>query len=198
MKTNLEGLRFGRWLVTGIAGIKYYPSGAKQFRYACICNCGNTKIVVASCLKSGASKSCGCLNKEIRSKLCSIRNTKHGLHGSVEYKVWQSMVARCHCAGASGYKKYGAKGLSVCDRWRHSFETFLADMGVKPYPDASIERINPFGNYEPRNCKWIHLSEQQANKRNSSITTIYDMQVTIKNFCAAKNITVWELFGTLT
>lgn len=197
---NLVGLRFGRWLVLRMVNERVYPSGVKQPQYLCLCNCGNEKVVVASCLKSGSSKSCGCLNAEIRKSLCIKRNTVHGQAAngkSPEYRIWQNMIARCHSPTSSGYKKYGAKGISVCAKWRESFENFLSDTGIKPYSDASLERINPFGNYEPTNCKWIHLSEQQNNKRNSSISTIDDLQKVIRNFCAAKNVTVEELFLTL-
>jgi hypothetical protein len=87
------------------------------------------------------------------------------------------MLRRCYDVNLKSYKDYGAKGVTVCDRWRgerkqgqkigssDGFQNFLADMGPKPTPDHSIDRIDPFGNYEPSNCRWATRSEQQKNKR---------------------------------
>jgi hypothetical protein len=74
------------------------------------------------------------------------------------------MRARCYDPGHKAYRHYGGRGITVCERWLNSFESFLADMGLKP-DDLSIERINNDGNYEPGNCKWATLSEQNSNRR---------------------------------
>lgn len=79
------------------------------------------------------------------------------------YASWASMKTRCYNKNSNSYKYYGAKGITVCDRWLHSFENFMADMGPKPGPSYSIDRIDGSGNYEPGNCRWATKLEQQNN-----------------------------------
>ena len=88
----------------------------------------------------------------------------HGLSRTPEYRIWNSMIARCCHAEDSHYKYYGARGITVCERWR-KFENFLADMGVKPSPLHTVERIKNDSGYEPSNCKWATKKEQQRNTR---------------------------------
>ena len=197
---DITGQSFGRWIVLFRSGTKIYPSGARQPQYLCRCSCGTEKLIVASILRDGSSKSCGCFNKEVRSMVCIKRNTTHGHAGSgksATYKIWSGMLSRCHNPKASCFPKYGAKGIFVCERWRESFINFLADMGQRPSTEYSIERINPFMGYFPENCEWILTKEQQNNKTNSSIATVSDIQRLLKNFAAAKNLTVPELLDLI-
>jgi hypothetical protein len=98
------------------------------------------------------------------------RNLKHGAartNGETpEYRSWRAMRDRCNCESHSEYKRYGARGIRVCERW-NDFTLFLADMGPKPTARHSIDRIDPDGNYEPSNCRWATAIEQARNKRNS-------------------------------
>jgi hypothetical protein len=89
----------------------------------------------------------------------------HGLRNTPEYDVWHAMNDRCSSPKNKFYYRYGGRGISVCERWRHSFKTFFKDMGQRPFPDAQIDRINNDGNYEPGNCRWATRSE---NCRNST------------------------------
>lgn len=82
------------------------------------------------------------------------------------------MIARCCIEGASNYKNYGGRGITVCDKWRKDFWSFVEDMGDKPYPDYSIDRIDVNGNYEPNNCKWSSKNEQARNNRMARIVLI--------------------------
>jgi len=155
---NIFGQRFGRLSVLDRGENK-----GKQYGWICICDCGKTVNVNGNSLRSGRTKSCGCLRAESLSQLAK----KHGLVNSPEYGVWQAMKKRCYDAKNSDYARYGGRGITVCDRWINSFENFISDMGKRPN-GYSIDRINVDGNYEPSNCKWASSVEQANNKSNNA------------------------------
>ena len=95
------------------------------------------------------------------------------MSNTAEYKIWQGLIQRCINGNDHSYCDYGGRGISVCDRWLHSFENFLSDMGFRPSSDYSIDRIDTNGNYEPNNCRWA-TNEQQANNRRNNVMCIYD------------------------
>ena len=89
----------------------------------------------------------------------------HGLSKIPEYAVHRNMLNRCYNPDNKCYPLYGGAGVRVCDRWRASLQDFLDDMGPRPSPDHSIDRIDPFGNYELDNCRWADRKTQARNKR---------------------------------
>jgi hypothetical protein len=133
---------------------------SRQKFWWCKCICGNEKEIGGRNLRRGDIVSCGCFGKMQRKKT----NTKHGMHSSVEYKTWDGMIQRCTNKNRLAYKNYGGRGILVCEEWK-TFENFLLDMGEKPSPFHSIERINNEGNYCKENCKWATSSEQSRNQR---------------------------------
>ena len=161
---DLTGQVFERLTVLTYAG----NDGTKNC-WSCKCSCGNTKTVRANNLKSGRSKSCGCLSREVSKKL----NTTHGQTGTKLYYVWMCMLQRCFNPKNKKYPRYGGRGITVCDRWKNSFENFLEDMGERPSTDHSIEREDNDGNYCPENCVWATLKEQSRNKSVTHLLT-YD------------------------
>jgi hypothetical protein len=152
---DLTGQRFGRLVVQQRA---YRRPGVSP-EWLCRCDCGAEKIIAASSMTSGRSKSCGCL----RSDFGKAKRT-HGAKRTPEYYSWSHMIYRCENPKANRYDRYGGRGITVCERWRHSFENFLADMGNRPSPQHTLDRINSDGNYEPANCRWATW-KQQANNR---------------------------------
>lgn len=164
---DMTGQRFGRYTVLARNGVSANGMAA----WLCKCDCGKEKTVIGSNLRAGKIVSCGCYQREVAVK--NGRATKrHGETHSPTYKSWLSMKGRCLNKSDQAYALYGGRGIKICDRWIHSFENFLADMGEKP-EKFSIERIDVDGNYEPHNCKWANHLEQSRNKRNT-IRVWYD------------------------
>jgi hypothetical protein len=163
---DLTGRTFGRLTVEGYGG----QASGRESLWACRCSCGKRVTVRKGCLRDGDTQSCGCLRAELN-KLSGRKHRTHGLHGAPEYRVWVGMVQRCAArnAGRKKYAGYAGRGIKVCQRWRESFAAFYADMGPRPSPKHSIDRINNDGDYEPGNCRWATASQQACNKRVNAV-----------------------------
>ncbi len=101
------------------------------------------------------------------------RYSKHNGCNRPEYVCWQQMNSRCFNPRNRCFPRYGGRGVTVCDRWRHDFAAFLADMGPRPSPKHSIDRIDNSGPYSPENCRWATLTEQNRNKRTNRLLTFH-------------------------
>ena len=165
----MVGLRFGRLTVLSLA---------ENYCVQCVCDCGKRKKIAAHSVRSGVTRSCGCIHSEIT----SARNRKHGLHGSTEWATWISMRQRCRDYRSSVWKKYGARGITICERW-NTFVNFLQDMGKKPFPEAQIDRINNDGNYEPENCRWTSRKENCRNRRSTRFVTLNGITKSLAEWC---------------
>lgn len=159
------GRRFGRFVVIDKGPKHYKPSGQSCNTWLCKCECGNTKIVNGYCLRKGITKSCGCILKE------GIRRT-HGKSHTRLHNAWCHMRARCKDKNSKDYKDYGGRGITVCEEWDKSFESFYKWSMENGYTDElSIDRIDVNGNYEPSNCRWATNKEQARNTRKNRLLT---------------------------
>ena len=156
-KIDMTGYFYGLWTI-----VREIPARRdEKVAWLCRCVCGTVRVVCGQSLRSGQSKSCGCLRSEVHRGI----KTKHGKSGTAEYRAWCGMRDRCYNSNLPNHFNYGGRGISVCARWRKSFEAFFADVGPRPSRRHSLERRNTNGNYEPKNCCWATRSRQNANTR---------------------------------
>lgn len=156
----------------------HLSSGRKMSAWKCRCDCGNeTTVLTVNLRKGNHSTSCGCYQREVRGQSRVTHGATRRRQEWPEYSVYRQMRDRCYLKTAPNYPWYGAKGVKVCDRWvlgdvtKSGFECFIADMGRRPAPKLTIDRINPRGDYEPSNCRWASWTTQNRNKRASSKIT---------------------------
>lgn len=157
---NIQGQRFGRWLV--IADLGYGRSNGGN-KVHCRCDCGVDRWVNRDSVRRGGTLSCGCLTREVNARMRAEENRTHGDSATAIYKIWVGMVQRCERKRAISYPRYGGRGISVCTRWRESFEAFRDDVGPRPSPEHTIDRIDGDGNYEPGNVRWSDWKQQNRH-----------------------------------
>jgi hypothetical protein len=175
MKTiDMTGTRVGRLEVIERVGTRN-----RQALWMCRCDCGNeTQIVGNSLRRKSATQSCGCFHREVTGEVHTI----HGHHGTRTYTIWKGIKARCFNANDHNYFRYGARGISMCEQWRSSFEAFLSDMGECPSQKHSIDRIDNAGDYEPGNCRWATRRVQANNARSNVRITFRGETKTLKEW----------------
>jgi len=159
---DLTGKRFGRLTVIEQAG----RSKHRYVLWKCVCDCGNEVVKSGHELMEGKTVSCGCYKND----MIRARRLKHG--GSEErlYNIWEAMKKRCNNQRCPDYKNYGAMGVTVCDEWYDygTFREWALTNGYDPnaeFSKCTLDRINPFGNYEPSNCRWADMKVQRNNRR---------------------------------
>lgn len=179
-RVSYVGRTFGRLKVIKdgpIALIGTRPTKASTS--ICLCDCGKEITVLNNSLRIGNTKSCGCLNDEVR----RATFTTHGKSRTKEYAVWEAMIQRCTNPNHKQFEDWGGRGIKICDRWRHSFANFFADMGECP-PGLEIDRYpNNDGNYEPGNCRWATRKQANRNTRRNLVYTVNGVTACLKDLC---------------
>lgn len=161
------GMKYGRLTVIDTAPDAVAPSGRKSKRWLCQCDCGNQSIVYDSSLRTGGTKSCGCLRREV----AGDKARTHGLSHSRLRNVWRLMLERCTQENNKSYYLYGGKGITVCDEW-HNFLAFAEWSFANGYKDGlTIDRIDSNKNYCPENCRWVTRKVQNNNTNRNHLIT---------------------------
>ena len=172
------GQRFNR-----LVAIEPVEKRHGQWYWRFRCDCGGEKVCYGQNVIRGLTTSCGCYHKE-RMRAVGLASARHGhaRHTGAEtptYKSWLAMRRRCVDPKKPGY---AGQGVTVCERWRDSFEAFLEDMGERPSRAYSIDRIDNSKGYEPSNCRWATRSQQQRNKRNNVVLTFNGETMTLMDW----------------
>lgn len=177
---DYTGQTIGQFTIIKFVGRDKYKSAL----WECQCSCGTIKIIRVSSLKSGAIKSCGCFKK---SHLISI-STNHNQGKHPLYSTYAQMIHRCTNPNSKNYHRYGGRGIKVCKEWLGNPEQFFKDMGPKPTPKHSIDRINNDGDYSPDNCRWATNKEQSNNQSTNHLITFNGETKNIQQWSEAFNL----------
>lgn len=174
-KFNLKGKSFGR--LTVIENDRMEKGVRKAL---CLCDCGEETDVNVSDIRSGNTKSCGCLYRETRKTV----HASHGMRRTRLYSTWTNMKTRCYNPDVPGFKNYGGRGITVCEEWKSDFVNFYNWAVKTGYNDElTIERVDVNGNYEPENCMWIGAEEQSKNRRVNIYIELNGKTETLREWC---------------
>lgn len=189
---DMTGKKYGKLTV-----LYYVFTKNRKAFFNCKCECGNICTISGTNLRTGKTKSCGCLQKLKANEIIKNVNTsgkrgvyiKHGFRYKKIYKHWCKMKSRCYNKNSDNFKYYGGRGITVCEEWKNSFTKFKEWAMQNGYKDnLTLDRIDVNGNYEPSNCRWVNFTYQIRNRRNT-IKIIYNNEVKpLSEWCEKYNI----------
>lgn len=186
-RRDLEGQKFNR-----LTAIRPDVNRHGRTYWICRCECGKEKSISTTCLSREKTQSCGCALVDFLKSRATHRATCVGSAGhrnrTPEYSAWSSLKNRCRSPQSKYYDRYGGRGIHICDRWAESFADFLADMGPRPSPEHSIDRIDNDGNYEPDNCRWATRKEQTRNRRSNRLLLAFGQSLTIAEWAERNGV----------
>lgn len=178
-RIDLTGQKFGRLTVMEPYGVN--SSGNQLWK--CKCDCGNDYITESYHLRKGLTVSCGCYRKDYPPAY------KHGKHESRLYNIWHGIKQRCCNAKNAAYERYGGRGITLCDEWRDSFETFYNWAIANGYADnLTLDRVDNGSGYSPDNCRWATRKMQQNNMRTNRLITYNGKTQSLKQWAAELGI----------
>lgn len=181
---DLTGKKFGKL----IAVSRSENTNQNRAQWLCRCECGGEKIAQAAYLNKGTTRSCGCLADEQRKTAAQSQCTPYSRTNMYrERKTWENMIARCYDKTRHDFKWYGGRGISVCEKWRNSFEAFVVDMGMRP-ASMTLDRRESSTDYSPGNCRWATATEQANNRRSNHCITIDGRTLTIAEWARHSGI----------
>ena len=187
---DYAGKKIGRLTVVARAG----TNRQREAMWLCKCECGNETIIRGSDVRTGHTKSCGCLKLENSKKML----TKHGKRHTRLYHIWCGMKTRCNNPKDIGYSLYGGRGIKVCEEWSQDFVTFHKWATENGYTDEmTIDRIDADGNYCPENCRWVTQKAQQNNRRNNHFILYNGETHTITEWAEITNIKPATIYDRL-
>ena len=192
MRKNIDlmGQRFNNLLV--IKEVDRNKYGTRQ--WLCRCDCGNYIIETSNHITTGHTKSCGCYKIKFAKQIF----TKHGKKHTRLYNIWCGIKQRCYDVNSNNYKRYGARGIVVCDEWKNDFMSFYNWAMNNGYQDdLSIDRMDNNGNYEPCNCRWATIETQSNNKRSNHVVIYNGISKTVGQWSTDLNINYGTLLSRL-
>ena len=179
---DISGQKFGR--LTVLYRLHNYHDKHNS-HWLCVCECGNLAEVSLPNLRSGTTKSCGCLNVE----KCKVTHTKHGKCNSRLNKIYSDIKRRCNNTNRKAYDDYGGRGIVVCNEWRNDFMSFYDWSMANGYDDTlTIDRIDNDKGYSPDNCRWVNMKQQNRNKRNNRYFVINGDKRCLSEWCEMYSI----------
>ncbi len=194
--TIMPNMKFEAWTVATSDGCKFSAAGNKTAMWWCVCECGSKKSIPAGNLVRGLSKSCGCKKGATISAKVSTHGFSHKSDSDGTYEIWTNMRNRCNNEANHAFKRYGGRGIKVCQRW-DDFTLFLQDMGTRPSQDHSIDRIDNDAGYDPTNCRWATKKEQANNRRSNVIFEANGITQNVAQWASSAGVTTQTLHKRL-
>lgn len=185
---DLTGNRFGNLVVIKKAGIQ-----KQHTKWLCKCDCGIIKEILGSNLVSGHTTSCGCVHRKISKAIHTI----HGKSREKIYHIWEAMKRRCDNPHTEKFSQYGGRGIKYINKWKEFSEFYQWAISAGYKIGLSIDRINVNGNYEPSNCRWVTMKDQQSNKRNNHLICYNGKTKTLSQWAELLEIYPSSLLGRI-
>lgn len=169
-----------------------------NWKWVCKCKCGNEKLYSPYKVITGHTKSCGCAKVERCHEMTRKYRIKHGGNGERLHRIWCGMKQRCNNPDSKDYVDWGRRGVKVCEEWQKDYSVFREWALSNGYrEDLTIDRIDVNGNYEPNNCRWIALEQQNRNKRNSVYVEFNGERKLLIEFCEELGLNYYTVYGRI-